>query len=94
MHATLITLTFAEIAVVIAVVAFYLLMLAKSLNRSSANLVKVRDGVRVVEGHCAPIGPVVTTVNAQLKFVSGKLATLAELAETITAPPPPGGRRT
>lgn len=93
-HTTLIILSVIEVAVFIAVLAFYLMKLGQSLGRSSANLTKVSAGVKAVEGHCAPIGPVVTTLNAQLTFISTEMGTLAGLAQTVTSPPPSGAGST
>ncbi len=82
MHFALIALSFVEIAVFVVVVALYLMKLASSLEHSRANLGKVSTGVRAVEGHCAPIGPVVTKVNDQLRVIADEFATLAKLAGT------------
>lgn len=64
-----------------------------NLRKSSANLAQVREGVRAVERHCAPIGPVVTKVNSQLRTISDELAVLADLGGQAAGAPPRRIRR-
>lgn len=84
MRILMIVLACVEIALFVAVLAFYLLRLAKSLEHSSANLIKVRDGVHAVQGHTAPVGYVATTLNGQLSVISEELGVLTDLATTAT----------
>jgi hypothetical protein len=79
--ALLTILTIVEIALVAAVLVYYLLRIAASLRRTSELLGKVAFGVRAIETQCSAIGPSVLTINGQLKTVSGALSELAELAD-------------
>jgi len=82
MTALLIVLTVLEILVVVVVLAVYLTAIARSLQRTATLLGKVSFGVRAIETECAPIGPVVTTINTQLAAISGALASVTALAES------------
>ncbi len=80
MRTLLIVLTVIEIVLLVGALAFYLNRIGASLQRTSGLLAKVGFGVRAIESQCAPIGPVVTTINGQLATISGALAGVAELA--------------
>lgn len=92
MIALLVTLSIVEIALVVAVLAYYLLRIAASLRRTSVLLGKVAFGVRAIETQCSSIGPAVLTVNDQLRAVASALDELTQLAEAAV-PPAAGGRR-
>jgi len=81
MRALLIVLTVVEILAVVLVLVFYLVAIARSLQRTATLLGKVSFGVRAIETECAPIGPVVTTMNGQLEAIAGALAAVTGLAE-------------
>ncbi len=85
MKLLLIVLTVLEILAVVAVLVVYLIAIARSLQRTSTLLGKVSFGVRAIETECAPIGPVVTTINTQLAAISGALAAVTGLAESKVA---------
>lgn len=80
MKALLIVLTVVEILLVVVVLVYYLTAIARSLRKTSTLLGKVAFGVRAIETECAPIGPVVTTINGQLTAIAGALAAVAGLA--------------
>lgn len=80
MTALLTTLTLIEIALVLAVLVYYLVRIAASLRRTSTLLGKVSFGVRAIETQCSAIGPSVLTINQQLRGIADGLATLTDLA--------------
>jgi len=82
MTALLVVLTILEILVVVAVLVFFLVAIARSLRRTTALLAKVSFGVRAIESQCAPIGPSVLTVNSQLAGIAAALGTVTGLANT------------
>ena len=81
MTALLVTLTVVEVVLVVAVLAYYLIRIAASLRRSSAQLAKVAFGVRAIETQCDAIGPSVLRINDQLSGVAAALRDLTELAD-------------
>ncbi len=83
MRTLLIVLTVLEIALVIGVLALYLIRISASLRRSSQNLAKVTFGVRAIETQCASIGPSVVRVNEQLRTIAGALDQIATKAERL-----------
>lgn len=83
MRTLLIALTVVEIALVISVVAFYLIRISRSLYGSAQHLAKVTFGVRAVETQCASIGPSVTRINEQLQGISAALSGVADRAESL-----------
>lgn len=85
MTALLVVLTLLEIVVVVAVLVFFLVAIARSLRRTAALLGKVSFGVRAIESQCAPIGPSVLTVNSQLAAIAAALGTVTGLAEDASA---------
>lgn len=93
MTALLVTLTLLEIAIVLAVLVYYLLRIAGSLRRTSVLLGKTAFGVRAIETQCAPIGPSVVTINDQLAGVASGLADLTRLADARAAAVPGAGNR-
>ena len=84
MRALLIVLTVIEIAVVVAVIALYLVAIAASLRRTSANLAKVTFGVRAIETQCSSIGPSVTRINEQLTGIVAALETVTTKARQLS----------
>ncbi len=83
MRTLLIILTVAEIALVIGVIAFYLMRISRSLHLSAKHLAKVTYGVRAVETQCVTIGPHVTRINEQLGVIAGAMSGIADRAEAI-----------
>ena len=86
MTGLLVTLTLVEIALVLAVLVYYLVRIAASLRRTSATLGKVAFGVRAIETQTEVIGPSVLKVNDQLATVADALADLTGLAEAAAGP--------
>lgn len=72
-----------EIALLVGTLAIYLNIVAKQLNRISANLARVTFGVRAVETQCAVIGPAVDRINGNLVEVNNDLTRAAAAAETL-----------
>ena len=72
-----------EIAVLVGVLATFLNIVAKQLNRISATLAKITFGVRAVETQCAVIGPAVDRINGNLADTNADLVRAAAAAETL-----------
>lgn len=83
MRTLLIVLTVAEIVLVIGVLAFYLILISRSLHLTAKHLAKATYGVRAVETQCASIGPSVTRINEQLDVIAGAVGGVADRAEAI-----------
>lgn len=81
MRTTLVLLTGVEIALVVGVLAVYLVKIAASLRATAGYLGKTNFGVRAIESQCAPIGPSVTRINDQLTTISLALSGVADVAE-------------
>lgn len=73
MKTLLIVLTLAEVAILVVVLATYLVLIARTLRSVSQTLGLVTFGVRAIEAQTAPIGPVLGDVNAALEGVAGAL---------------------
>jgi len=76
---TLITLSVLEIVALVAVLAFFLLVLARMLRQVGANLHHVSGGVAAIEGHLAILGAV-PVVNDNLDAIAGALPVVARTA--------------
>lgn len=76
-------LTVGEIATLVGVLAFFLNVVARQLNRISATLAKITFGVRAVETQCAVIGPAVERINGNLVDTAAGLTTAAAHAERL-----------
>lgn len=76
-------LTIFEIALLVGVLATFLNIVAKQLNRISANLARIAWGVRAVETMCGVIGPAVDRINGNLVDVNNDLTRAAAAAETL-----------
>jgi hypothetical protein len=84
--AVLIVVTLAELAVLVLVLATYLVVIARTLRKASQTLGLVTFGVRAIEKQTEPIGPVVRDINAGLEQVARTLEPLAgRPAEPATA---------
>jgi len=75
----LITLSVLEIAALVAVLAFFLLVLTKLLRHVASNLHQVAGGVAAIEGHLAILGAV-PVVNDNLDAIAGALPVVARTA--------------
>ncbi len=73
----LVAATIGEVLALVAVLAGYLIVIAKSLAHVSATLGKVTFGVRAIETQTAPIGPALTATNESLEQVAQRLETAA-----------------
>jgi hypothetical protein len=80
----LIIVTLAEVALLVVVLAVYLLIIARTLRNVSQTLGLITFGVRAIEKQTEPIGPVVGDVNAALEQVAGAL-------EQVVGRPSPAG---
>jgi hypothetical protein len=69
--ALFVVLTVAEIVLVLAVLASYLLLVRQSLRRTSKTLGKVAFGVRAIETQAGTVGPSVGRLNAALEALAG-----------------------
>lgn len=84
MNTVLIVVTLAEVALVVVVLAVYLIAIAAMLRKVSSTLGLITFGVRAIERQTQPIGPVVRDINAALEQVVGAL-------EEVSAPKTPAG---
>ena len=73
MKTVLIIVTLVEVALLVAVLAGYLIAIAATLRRNSKTLGLVTFGVRAIEKQTEPIGPALGGVNAALEQVAGAL---------------------
>jgi len=77
MKKTLVAATVGEVVALVAVLAGYLVVVARSLAHVSATLAKVSFGVRAIETQTAPVGPALTATNESLEQVAQKLESAA-----------------
>ena len=70
---TLIAVTLGEVALLVGVLAGYLIAIAARLRSVSKTLGSVTFGVRAIETQTAPIGPRLRDINAALEQVAGAL---------------------
>src|SRR5919198_3708991 len=73
MKTVLIVLTLAELGILVAVLAVYLLSIASTLRTVARTLGLVTFGVRAIEKQTEPLGPVLRDVNAGLEQVAALL---------------------
>lgn len=76
-------LTVLEMALLVGTLATFLNIVAKQLNRISANLARIAWGVRAVETMCGVIGPAVDRINGNLVDVNNDLTRAAAAAERL-----------
>ena len=76
----LVILTVLEVALLVAVLAIYLISIERRLGSISKILGKVAFGVRAVNTQTATVGPSVTKLNSTLQEIEGALGPLAEKA--------------
>jgi hypothetical protein len=77
MTTLLVTLTVIEILLVVAVLAVYLVAIARSLRSISHHLGLVDFGVRAIDTQAAPVGPSLRRLNDQLRRAAESVGTLA-----------------
>lgn len=77
MKTLLIVLTLVEVAVLVAVLATYLIVIAKTLRHISHTAGLIVFGVRAIEKQTEPIGPVVGQINGALEQVAAGLESVA-----------------
>lgn len=69
MKKVLIGATLGQVALLVGVLAGYLLAIAAALRKVSQTLGRITFGVRAIETQTEPIGPVLRDVNADLEAV-------------------------
>lgn len=79
----LVTLTVIEIVALVAVLAFFLILIARHLRSVADSLAKITFGVRAVEQQVSVVGPGVTKVNQTLEEIAGALPGIAAKAEAV-----------
>jgi hypothetical protein len=72
-------LSVVEIVALVAVLAFFLLVLSKMLRHVATNLQQVSGGVGAIEGHLTILGAV-PVVNDNLDAIAGALPVVARTA--------------
>jgi uncharacterized protein YoxC len=80
---TLILLTIIEVVVLVAVLSFYLILVAGRLRSIAETLGHVAGGATTIEGHVRQVGPGATKINKTLSEITGALPGIAEKAETL-----------
>jgi uncharacterized protein YoxC len=85
MKTLLIVLTLVEVAILVAVLAIYLIVIAATLRRVSHTLGLVTFGVRAIEKQTEPIGPVAADINAGLEQVADALESVVNPDSAETA---------
>lgn len=83
MIALLVVLTVIEAAVVVAILAMYLVLLHRRLAVTCTYLGKIAFGIRAVESQTAPIGPSVLRINKTLREINAALPAIAAKAERL-----------
>jgi hypothetical protein len=81
MTTALVILTVVEVAIVVGVLATYLVLIDRHLRVISAYLGKLAFGVRAVETQTSPIGPSVLRINAILREIDAALGPIADKAK-------------
>ena len=82
MKTLLIVLTLVELAILVIVLAAYLIIIAGTLRKVSHTLGLVTFGVRAIEKQTEPIGPVARDIN-------GALEQVADALESVVGPQGP-----
>jgi hypothetical protein len=77
----LVILTVVEVAIVVGVLATYLVLIDRHLRVISTYLGKLAFGVRAVETQTSPIGPSVVRINTTLREIDAALGPVAEKAK-------------
>ena len=76
----LVTITVVEVALLVVVLAVYLVKIAASLRATIGNLAKIGFGVRAIETQSQALEPSLSKINAQLEAVAGDLERLEQVA--------------
>jgi hypothetical protein len=77
----LVILTVLEIALLVAVLAIYLIAIGRRLEKITRIMGKVAFGVRAVNTQTSTVGPSVTKLNSTLREIEAALGPLAEKAK-------------
>ncbi len=77
-------LSLIEIAMLVGVLAIYLVVIGNQLRSISNTLAKITFGVRAVETMCAVIGPAVDRINGNLQDIAENLQNAAVEAERLS----------
>ncbi len=80
MTTLLVILTVLEVAIVVGVLALYLIALTRRLRNISTYLGKISFGVRAVESQTGAVGPAVLRINSLLEEIGEALGPIAEKA--------------
>lgn len=88
MKTVLIIATLVEVAILVLVLAGYLIAIAATLRRVSSTLGLVTFGVRAIEKQTAPIGPVLKDINGALEQVADALGAVSGRAPASAGPRP------
>jgi len=78
-----VVLTVAEIAVLVAVVCFFLIKLTQMLSHIGDTLTNIAEGVKAIDNHVAIVGPGANELNALLTGAAGDLERAAVAAEQL-----------
>jgi hypothetical protein len=81
MTTALVILTVVEVAIVVGVLAAYLVLIDRHLRVISAYLGKLAFGVRAVETQTSPVGPSALRINATLREIDAALGPIADKAK-------------
>jgi hypothetical protein len=81
MTTALVILTVVEVAILVGVLATYLVLIDRHLRVISAYLGKLAFGVRAVETQTSPIEPSVLRINATLREIDAALGPIADKAK-------------
>lgn len=76
-------LTVLEIVALVAILGYFLNVIARLLNSISTTLGKITFGVRAVETQCGVIGPAVDRINNNLQTVASGLDQAGGMAERL-----------
>lgn len=81
----------AVIAILVLVIAYYLLAVINLLRKIDDTLGKIIFGVRSIAYRTEPINPIVTAINADLSVIAGALSGLVEKATLLEKTHSSGG---
>lgn len=76
-------LTVLEIVALVAILGYFLNVIARLLNSIASTLGKITFGVRAVETQCGVIGPAVDRINANLQVTAQGLDQAGAMAERL-----------
>lgn len=78
-----VVLTITEIALLVAVVCFFLIVLTRMLSRIGDTLTNIADGVKAIDSHATIVGPGTDQLNELLTGAAGSLEQATVAAETL-----------